>query len=374
MTYNVLDLFAGAGGITAGFHAADTDFRTVAAVEMDTDAAASFEATFGTGIVAPQPIQVWLKDGSVPPSIDIVVGGPPCQGFSLLGKRALDDERNSLWEHYAETIALTSPKIFVMENVAAFSKTVEFEKLVAETQTGKLQEYKLELAILNAADYGAPQARRRAVVIGHHKDFEYTGFPKPTHSARGEAGARPHVTVRDALGGVPASPDMDSQFGSRSVEYEGVTRKGPFSPRQMHWSRAYRKISLDRFAMIPEGGNRFDLPDELKAPCWINHTSGSGDVMGRLHWDRPSVTIRTEFFKPEKGRYIHPTENRAITHYEAALLQGFPESHRFVGSRTSIARQIGNAVPVQLAAAIGRHLKPFLSEAVDGRPTDLAAA
>ena len=102
--------------------------------------------------------------------------------------------------------------------------------------------------------------------------------------------------------------------------------------------------------------NRFDLPDDLKAPCWRTHTKGSGDVMGRLWWDRPSVTIRTEFWKPEKGRYLHPEQDRAITHYEAALLQGFSPLRKWVGTKTSIGRQIGNAVPVPLARAIARHL------------------
>lgn len=90
----------------------------------------------------------------------------------------------------------------------------------------------------------------------------------------------------------------------------------------------------------------------MKARCWIGHTTGSADVMGRLHWDKPSVTIRTEFFKPEKGRYLHPVEDRAITHYEAAILQGFPVDYRWVGSKTQVARQIGNAVPVQLSHAL----------------------
>ena len=112
--------------------------------------------------------------------------------------------------------------------------------------------------------------------------------------------------------------------------------------------------------MIPEGGNRFDLPDSLKAPCWINHDSGAGDVMGRLYWDRPSVTIRTEFTKPEKGRYLHPTQNRAITPYEGALLQGFPAEHLWVGSKTSIVKQIGNAVPIPLGKAIAQHLLGLL--------------
>src|SRR5690606_27946388 len=99
-----------------------------------------------------------------------------------------------------------------------------------------------------------------------------------------------------------------------------------------------------------------DIREEYLAPCWRNHRSGSGDVMGRLWWDRPSVTIRTEFFKPEKGRYLHPTEHRAITHFEAALIQGFPEDYKWFGSKTSIGRQIGNAVPIPLAKAIAESL------------------
>ncbi|NKS67189.1 hypothetical protein GS461_17240 [Rhodococcus hoagii] len=127
---------------------------------------------------------------------------------------------------------------------------------------------------------------------------------------------------------------------------------GQFKLSELHLTRSYEVLSMKRFASIPPGGNRFNIPDDLLSECWRKHKSGSGDVMGRLHWDRPSVTIRTEFFKPEKGRYLHPTEHRAITHLEAGLLQGFPLDSRWVGSKTAIARQIGNAVPVALSAAI----------------------
>ena len=124
-------------------------------------------------------------------------------------------------------------------------------------------------------------------------------------------------------------------------------------------------MSLKRFASIPEKGNRFNLPDELLAPCWRKHRTGTADVMGRLHLDKPSVTIRTEFFKPEKGRYLHPTEDRAITHYEAALIQGFPENYQWVGTREEIARQNGNAVPIPLGKAIGRQLQTAFSGNLD---------
>lgn len=360
-TIRVLDLFAGAGGLTAGFHEASARFKSVRAVEWDPAAAASYDATFGGDIVYAGGIQQWLLEESVP-EVDVIVGGPPCQGFSTLGQRRVDDDRNDLWREYAKTIVLARPKYFVVENVAAFAKSPQFSQFLDATQPGgDLAEYAFQHAILNSADFGAPQARKRAVLIGHHRDLPFPGFPVPTHSSKGEqAGLASHRVVGQALSGVPDIPDMDAEFERHQTEFLGRNFSGSFLVRQLHWSRNYAQLSRRRFEAIPEGGNRFDLPDNLKAPCWISHTSGSADVMGRLHWNRPSVTIRTEFFKPEKGRYLHPRQDRAITHYEAALLQGFPPSHRFVGSRTQIARQIGNAVPVPLGSAIASQLASVL--------------
>ena len=346
----VLDLFAGAGGMTAGFHRASKRFQTVRAVEMDMAAAASYEATFGKGIVYAGSIQDWLNEELVP-EVDVVIGGPPCQGFSTLGKQDEEDERNSLWEFYAETIVRAKPKYFIVENVAAFAKSRQFHDFeVATSPGGRLERYAFQHAVLNAADYGAPQARKRAVIVGHLKSLPFPGFPPPTHKGS-------HVTVRSAIGSVPFAtsntelPESTYTFGERSFS-------GPFLAKDLHLGRNYTQLSLNRFAVIGEGGNRFDLVNhpELMPTCWKNHTSGSGDVMGRLHWNKPSVTIRTEFFKPEKGRYLHPEADRAITHYEAALLQGFPATHRFVGSKTAIAKQIGNAVPIPLGRAIARSL------------------
>mgnify|MGYP000930573209 FL=1 len=353
----VLDLFAGAGGLTAGFHLASPRFRSVTAVELDSQAAASYSATFEETDVFTGSIQDWLTKASTPEGIDVVVGGPPCQGFSTLGKQDAEDERNFLWKRYAEVLVRVRPKYFVVENVPAFSESRQYRDFFAETQLGEsLEDYAFAYRVLNAADYGAPQSRKRTVIIGHHRDLTSPGFPGATHDPDGTDGLIPYRTVHDALLGVPVRPDMDERFGEVRTTVGNRRLPGAFSPRELHISRTYRPISLERFAAIPKGGNRADLPDDLKAPCWIRHTTGSLDVMGRLHDDRPSVTIRTEFFKPEKGRYLHPTENRAITHYEAALLQGFPDSHRFIGSRTAIAKQIGNAVPIPLGTAIARQL------------------
>jgi len=258
-----------------------------------------------------------------------------------------------LWELYAETIAMVKPKYFVVENVAAFAKSPQFAAFSGAIGTGALTDYEFDHRILNAADYGAAQVRKRAVMIGHRKDLASPGFPQPTHKGRWR-------TVQDAIGKVTAEVTTTALPGPRSYDFRGRTFAGSFIASELHLSRSYSQLSLDRFAHIPEGGNRFDIPYDLLAPCWQRHVSGTADVMGRLRWNRPSVTIRTEFFKPEKGRYLHPVEPRALTHYEAALIQGFPATHRFVGSKTAIARQIGNAVPIPLATAIAAQLESML--------------
>lgn len=350
----VIDLFAGAGGFTAGFCAASDRYRTVSAVEWDVDAAASYEATFGEGIVFAGSIQSWLDQGDVP-QVDLVVGGPPCQGFSTLGKQDEEDERNSLWREYMRTILAAKPKYFVVENVAAFAASPQYHLFKQETEPGgALEDYDFDHRVLNAADYGAPQARKRTVIIGHRRSLPFPGWPDKTN-------ADAPITVSQAFreAGVRTAVDGIDFPDDRRVSFAGQLLAGPFSREQLHLGRRYTQLSLDRFEAIPERGNRFDLARErpdLLPKCWIGHKSGSADVMGRLHWDKPSVTIRTEFFKPEKGRYLHPTANRAITHFEAAVLQGFPPEHRFVGSKTSIARQIGNAVPIPLGRAIAKKL------------------
>lgn len=271
---------------------------------------------------------------------------PPCQGFSQLGKQDIADERNFLWRKYAEVVSEARPSYFVLENVPAFLASPQWAVFQHELEAGLLRDYEIEYGILNAADYGAAQARKRVIVIGHRKDQPAPGMPIATHTNR-------YRTVGEVLMGVPLMVDRLG-VPSGAVRYGGVERPGPFSTRQLHFGRNYKQLSLDRFAAIPEKGNRFNLPEHLLAPCWVEHKHGSGDVMGRLDVDKPSVTIRTEFFKPEKGRYLHPTENRVISHYEAALIQGFPNDYQWVGNREQIARQIGNAVPIPLGQAIGR--------------------
>lgn len=344
----VLDLFAGAGGFSEAFK--QVGYRIAGAVEFNHAAAATYAVNHGD-IVAAMPIQKWLATYEVP-NVDVIVGGPPCQGFSRLGLQDPEDERSKLWSEYVKVVVRARPRYFVLENVGAFTKAPEYAALTAEVGPGgRLREYDFIAAVLNAADYGCPQARRRTIFLGFRRDRPAPELPPRTHAGR-------HVTVREAFSARRVRRKV------RYVDLEEVvpTRRpdgyrGPFTSRQLHVDRTYSSVSKARFRCIPAGGSRYDLPEALQAPCWRGFTTGAGDVMGRLHWDKPSVTIRTEFTKPEKGRYLHPSEDRAITLYEGALLQGFPDHYKWVGSRTEISRQIGNAVPVELGRAIARQLQ-----------------
>lgn len=360
-----MDLFAGAGGLSEGLNTAPGDrFKAARAVEWEPAAAATYTLNHGgrlrNGQVVGGPvytgaIEDWLAEDNVP-QVDVVVGGPPCQGFSTLNRDGVGAHRNELWRLYAQTVQKATPSYFVLENVPAFLKSEQWGVFQQELERGILKDYAIEFDVLNSADYGAFQARKRVIVVGHHKDLPGLGLPRATH-----AGAHRHLA--EALIGVPRAVDRIG-VPDGTVEFGGEALPGAFSTRELHFGRFYTRLSLDRFKAISHnGGSRSELPDHLKAPCWLKHSTGTGDVMGRLTWEKPSVTIRTEFFKPEKGRYIHPDEDRAITHYEAALIQGFRKDYRWVGTREEIARQIGNAVPIPLGAAIGRLLIDAFDEA-----------
>jgi DNA (cytosine-5)-methyltransferase 1 len=344
-----VDLFAGAGGLSEGFSRVGR-FRAVASVELDRFAAATYSANHPRVPVFAGDIAAWLS-GDVP-TADVVLGGPPCQGFSNLGTRRVRDPRNALWRRYVDALTEIRPMYFVLENVANFLESGQFKSLSNATRpSGRLKDYRIEPWILNAADFGVPQVRKRAIVIGSLRDLPSLGMPTGHLSGR-ESEWR---TVREVIGDLDFLVPQINLPDSHMV-FEGRRIPGPFKSIELHLGRTPTARSLERYRSIPPGGNRKDLPDHLLAPCWRNHHSGSGDVMGRLHWDRPSVTIRTEFWKPEKGRYLHPQANRPLTHLEGARLQGFPDDYLWCGPKSEIGRQIGNAVPVELAAGIASHL------------------
>lgn len=322
--YFFVDLFAGCGGMTLGFEQSGR-FRSIFAVECDEAAAETYRRNFGEHIVA-DPIE---QVAEFPPC-DVLIGGPPCQGFSPLNMHGVGLQRRALWREYLRALQQSAPAAFVMENVPELLRSAEYCAFAAEARA---LGYEVEGRILNAADYGVAQRRRRAIVLGSRVGA--IAWPAaeyfPPHAV--PVGKQPWRTFRDAVKGLPLKP----------------------TGKNWHRPRNPRPMSLERYLTIPgEGEGRFDLaarrPDITPA-CWLRKKSGSTDVFGRLWWDRPAFTIRTEFYKPEKGRYLHPSEHRPITVREAARCMSFPDD--FVlpeeQSMTSVAKQVGNAVPPLLA-------------------------
>lgn len=330
--------------MTLGFVASGR-FRSIGAVELDPDAAATYRANFGDHVECGP-----IEDVESFPSADVLIGGPPCQGFSPLNRDAVGFERRGLWREYLRALEQVEPQVFVMENVPELLGSAEFRefKRRAETELG----YAVEARILNAADYGVPQRRRRAIAIGVPGGA--IPWPRPTHieDPSEDPSRAPWRTFREAVAGLSIQPDGVAWHRRRNPRPESVRRY-----------KAVPRDGGDRFAM-QRNLDRAGL-GELVPRCWREKPTGTTDVFGRLWWDRPALTIRTEFFKPEKGRYLHPSAHRPITLREAARCMSFPDEFVFPEdqSMTSVARQIGNAVPPRLA----RSLAESIADALDGR-------
>ena len=321
-------------------------FEPVLAVERDRDAAATYAANVGTRHLVVGPIEAV---GAFPRA-DVLIGGPPCQGFSPLNRDGVGLDRRALWREYLRALAQAAPQAFVMENVPELLVSPELEEFTA---LAAALGYRVEGRVLNAADHGVPQRRRRAIVIGTLLDA--VPWPEATHGdpALGAPGVEPWASFRDAVRGLPLAPDG----------------------RAWHRGRNPRPESVRRYQAVPrDGGNRFQMQARLDAEglghlvprCWREKPRGTTDVFGRLWWDRPAFTIRTEFYKPEKGRYLHPSEDRPITVREAARCMSLPDDFVLPEDQamTSVARQVGNAVPPLLARRIAEALLRLL----DGSP------
>lgn len=342
--FKVVDLFSGAGGISLGLEEperlnglANLDyeglgfdgqaFETVFAVELDDRSVETFRRNFDaevleTDIREIDSFEEWND-------ADVVVGGPPCQGFSNLNStrtEELDDERNTLWRHYMRAVEDIEPDVFLIENVPRFLNSAQGARAV---QIAEDIGYTTVVDTLWTHDYGVPQKRKRGFILGSKLGIPF--FPETLDE--------PARTVANAIDDLPSEPTGENWH----VERSGVT-----------------ELSKNRMEEVPPGGNRFDIPEELLPECWKDKPTGGTDLFGRLWWDRPSVTIRTEFYKPEKGRYLHPEANRSITIREGARLQTFPDDFEFVGPRTRVAPQIGNAVPPKLAYHLGQAIKSHL--------------
>lgn len=364
-----VDLFAGAGGLTSGLESAG--FRLELGVDADPFAASTFAMNFGASRAAVADVRDLTPLDM--PRADLIVAGLPSSGYSRLEplrrSRSTDEPTSapdkSLWREAVRLISGVRPSIFMLDNVPSFGASPAMRSLLRECDSGRLKGYVLSWKLLQAADFGVPQTRQRIVIIGSR--IGPIDFPVPSHS---KAGVPRWRTVRDAMGDLALAPGGDS-LPKRTVSPLGFSVPGAFSAQELHFSTRHKADSIAKYDHVPPGGSRFNIPADLLSPCWRRRTDGWTDVMGRLVWDAPSVTIRTSFTKPEKGRYLHPEwdpleprlrVNRSLTHLEAARLQGFPDDFLWCGSRVAIAEQIGNAMPPPLGAALGLALMRAIRE------------
>lgn len=366
--YRIIDLFSGAGGMSLGFSEVfGQPFQSVWANDFNQFCVNTYNENFGPHCVAGDIVEILEKNEIEIPQADVVIGGPPCQGFSLLNKNRENDPRKELWRPFLEVVERCGASIFVMENVSQLLGTFEHGEIVGMAKSLGFNVWQDKLV---AADYGVPQTRTRAFIIGcKFADPSILFPPRKTHFNPNGNGMQITIplnskeylpisqrwrTVRDAIGDLPAPVGTE-------------IRHAP-PPLDLHFGRNPTELSKKRYRAIPnEGMNRFDLQriaPELTPKCWIRKETGGTDLFGRLWWDKPSVTIRTEFFKPEKGRYLHPEQHRPITHREAARFQSFPDNFRFLGSKIEIAKQIGNAVPPLLAARVADVVRLLLDQRV----------
>lgn len=354
--YTAIDLFAGSGGATVGLKRAQ--FAVIGAVELDPIVANSYrlnhpripmiEADIGAVTAEQLRNELDIENRSV----DLVVGCPPCQGFSThrLHQSGVNDSRNELVAAYAALVCGIKPNAFVFENVPGI---LTAGASVWGDASRRLEEagYRIASGILDAVNFGVPQRRRRFVALGLKTELGTPRLPEPTHCSPSEPryrreGKHRWATVADALSGITADYDEAADLIDRPPKHTETT--------------------LRRIAAIPKnGGSRSELPQSLQLECHETH-DGHKDVYGRLHRGRPSVTITGGCTQPSKGRFIHPTEDRGLTLREASRLQGFPRSYRFDGNKFAVAQQIGNAVPPRFAKALALEVRWALEGATLG--------
>lgn len=310
----VYDLFAGAGLFSFAFQR--EGFRIERAIELDGVAAETYRAQVGNHIMEGD-----IRDLAPTGHCDVLIAGPPCQGFSTLGRRAHDDPRNSLSLEVARWAFALHPRVVVVENVAAFARSLHHELLTDALQAAG---YRTQTILLDAVCVGVAQHRERS--------FTFASLSKiPTV----EPAKVPIATVAEALYGLPMAADG----------------------RNQHFAPKPGLLALARMRLIPEGGDKRDVMrrnPRLAPRSWVELGCHVTDAWGRMRWDEPSNTLRTCFNNASKGRYIHPEADRVISLREAARLHSIPDSWTFAGWPHEIARQIGNSVPPLVGRAIAR--------------------
>lgn len=342
--FKILDLFCGAGGFSYGMHK-NENFETVVAVDFNSAATETFRKNMTgayviTGDITDENVKKEIIDESIKVGVNLICGGPPCQGYAAKGKKlGLKDPRNFLFMEYLNIVEELQPEVFVIENVKRILTAANgWFKDEILSYIDKLGYY-VNYGVLNAYDYGVPQSRERAIFICSKK--KKIELPKEQEKK---------TTVRDAISDLAY---LESGEGCFSQEYSckalsdyQIMMRAESDILYNHQATNHSKVALEKLSMIPAEKGKEYLPVELRGKQQYNTT------WCRLIWDTFSPTIDTRFDTPSNGTNSHPVLNRAITPREAARIQSFGDDFIFYGNKSEICKQIGNAVPPLLAKAI----------------------
>jgi DNA (cytosine-5)-methyltransferase 1 len=341
------DLFAGAGGSTEGLRRGG--YRVLGAIEFDPDCAKTYRANHkGIALVEKDiedvsPSEFMAKLGVEAGKLDLLNACPPCQGFSSLGATDEDDSRNDLVSTVLAFISEIRPRAFIVENVTGLARDRRMKALLAAARSFG---YGVKTYRVNATDFGVTQNRRRLIAVGvMGVDQEKL----PEHPAEL----------------LPVSFNREPERITKVLAQAGPLHR---TIDALHRGRTPTPEVAERIRLIPKNGGRFDLPESHQLECHksLGSKRSAAASYGRMRLDEPAPTLTTRCTTPACGRFVHPTRHRGITLREAALIQTFPQRYRFEGSYQSIEAQIGNAVPVRMAQALGLAARELLLETSDG--------
>ena len=367
-----VDLFAGAGGLSLGFH--DVGFRIALGIDFDRASSATFQANFPKVPFAEKPIESLMTRDILEATglrcgeLDVLLGGPPCQAFSVYNhQRGFHDKRSGLFREYLRIVKGLMPRTLVIENVVGITSLGNgraVKEINAELCT---IGYEVDHRILRAERYGVPQERRRIFFVGSR--IGPVLWPTPTHGVLENLSSsplKPYVTVNDAILDLPplkvgeGAENIVPYASDASGEYQRRMRKGSRGVAN-HVAPSLGNINMQRMKHIPQGGSWRDVPFSL-LPAGMKRANRSDHTKryGRLHPEGLASTILTKC-DLHWGAYIHPVQDRTLSVREAARFQSFPDRFRFVGSRGEQYRQVGNAVPPILAEAVAKSVLKMLS-------------
>jgi len=354
MTYNFIDLFCGCGGFSLGFEKAGC--KSLLGIDLWNDATTTYQHNFSDAKVINNDITKIspedIKKAVNQQKVDIIIGGPPCQGFSISGKRMIDDPRNVLYKSFVEMVGALQPAVFVMENVPGLVSMAQGTIKDSVVEDFSSRGYNVTWKILAADDYGVPQHRRRVFFVGLNKAVfkERTfAFPEPITGDK-KISCEDAISDLDFISDEIPLPDETEYEIAPQTEYQRKMRSNS-AVLWNHVATIHNQKTKEIIAMVPDGGNYEDLPKELWSTRKV-HIAWT-----RMDSKKPCFTIDTGH-----NHHFHYRANRVPTARESARIQSFPDTFRVLGIKTSQLKQIGNAVPPLLAESIAKRVMSYLEE------------